>query len=196
MFDVLFSHIEEKVALTAGEKQAIAAFFTFKKIRKKQFILEEGAVCTNLTFISKGLLKSYRLDEKGGEHITVFGWEGWWISDFNSFVKQQPSKLFIDAVEDSELLTITREKYEQLTLDVPVMDRYFRILYENSLVTKDERLISLNHYTAEEKYQRLFTYYPEIMQRVPQLLVASYLGLAPATLSRIRKKLASGDQPS
>jgi CRP-like cAMP-binding protein len=193
MFDVLFSHIEDKVKLTDGDKQAISEFFTFKKIRRKQYILEEGDICKNLTFINKGLLKAYRLDDKGNEHITVFGWEGWWISDFKSFVNQQPAKLFIDAVEDSELLTISREKYEQLTLDVPVMDRYFRILYENSLVTKDERLISSNSYTAEEKFQRLFSYYPEIVQRVPQHLVASYLGLAPATLSRIRKKLASGE---
>ena len=194
MFDVLFSHIENKVNLTSQEKQAIAGFFTFKKIRRKQYILEEGEICRNLTFINKGLLKAYRLDEKGNEHITVFGWEGWWISDFKSFVNQQPSTLYIDAAEDSELLVIPREKYEQLTLDVPIIDRYFRILYENSLVTKDERLISSNSYTAEEKFQRLLSYYPQIIQRVPQLLVASYLGLAPATLSRIRKKIASGDQ--
>lgn len=192
MFEVLFSHIEEKVKLNDQEKQDISGFFSFKKIRRKQYILEEGEICKNLVFIKKGLLKSYRLDDKGSEHITVFGWEGWWISDFKSFLKQQPAMLFIEAVEDTELLIISREHYEQLMLAVPIMNRYFRILYENSLITKDERLISSNSHTAEEKFQRLINYNPEIIHRVPQHLVASYLGLAPATLSRIRKKLASG----
>jgi CRP-like cAMP-binding protein len=193
MFDVLFSHIEHKVALSDAEKSAIAAFFTFKKIRKKQFILEEGDICLHLSFVNKGLIKSYRLDEKGNEHISLFGWEGWWISDFNSYINQQPATLYIDAVEDTELFLLSRAAYEQLTLDVPIMDRYFRLLYQNSLVTKDERLISSNSYSAEEKFQRLIQSTPEIMQRVPQHLVASYLGLAPETLSRIRKKLASTD---
>ncbi|MGO3109949.1 Crp/Fnr family transcriptional regulator [Sphingobacterium sp. JB170] len=192
MFEVLFAHIEEKVTLTDKEKLAISEFFTFKKIRRKQYILQEGDICKNMVFINKGLLKSYRLDEKGGEHITVFGWEGWWISDLKSFLQQIPATLFIDAVKDTELLVISREDYEELTLAVPVMNRYFRILYENSLVTKDERLISLNRYTAEEKFQRLIDYNPEMIQRVPQHLIASYLGLAPATLSRIRKRLGSG----
>ncbi|CDT20429.1 Crp/Fnr family transcriptional regulator [Sphingobacterium faecium] len=193
MFDILFSHIEHKVALSDAEKSAIAAFFSFKKIRKKQFILEEGEICMHLSFVNKGLIKSYRLDEKGNEHISLFGWEGWWISDFNSYINQQPATLYIDAVEDTELFLLTRAAYEQLTLDVPIMDRYFRLLYQNSLVTKDERLISSNSYSAEEKFQRLIQSNPEIMQRVPQHLVASYLGLAPETLSRIRKKLASTD---
>lgn len=190
MFEVLFSHIEKKLKLTDEEKKDISGFFTFRKIRRKQFILQEGEVCRNLVFITKGLLKSYRLDAKGNEHITVFGWEGWWISDFKSFVNQGPAILFIDAIEDTELLVISREDYERLTLVVPAMDRYFRILYEHSLVTKDERLISQNSYTAEEKFQRLMDYSPDIIRRVPQQLVASYLGLAPATLSRVRKKIA------
>lgn len=193
MFEVLFSHIEEKVTLSDQEKSVIAGFFNFKKVRKKQYILEEGAICTHISFVKKGLIKSYRLDEKGNEHISLFGWEGWWLSDFNSFINQQPARLYIDAVEDTELFLLSREGYEQLMLEVPVMDRYFRILYQNSLITKDERLISSNSFTAEEKFQRLMQSNPEIMQRVPQHLVASYLGLAPETLSRIRKRMATID---
>jgi CRP-like cAMP-binding protein len=189
MFDILFSHIEDKVKLTNEEKQRISTFFTFKKVRKRQYILQENDVCRNLSFVRKGLLKSYRLDEKGTEHITLFGWEGWWISDFNSFVNQAPAVLNIDAIEDTELLNLSRENYEQMTLEVPVMDRYFRILYQNSLVTKDQRLISSNSDTAEEKYKSLILFNPDIIQRIPQNLIASYLGLAPETLSRIRKKL-------
>jgi CRP-like cAMP-binding protein len=193
MLEILFSHIEQKVTLSHEEKEALASFFTFKKIRKRQYILEEGAICTHLSFVKKGLIKSYRLDEKGNEHISLFGWEGWWVSDFKSFINQQPAILYIDAIEDTELLLLSRTDYEQLMQEVPVMERYFRILYQNSLVTKDERLISSNSYTAEEKFQRMQQANPEIMQRVPQHLVASYLGLAPETLSRIRKKIASTD---
>lgn len=189
MFDILFSHMEDKVKLTDDEKQHISTFFTFRKVRKRQYILQENDICRNLSFVRKGLLKSYRLDEKGIEHITLFGWEGWWISDFNSFVNQAPAVLNIDAIEETELLNLSRENYEQMTLEVPVMDRYFRILYQNSLVTKDQRLISSNSDTAEEKYKSLILFNPDIIQRIPQNLIASYLGLAPETLSRIRKKL-------
>jgi CRP/FNR family transcriptional regulator, anaerobic regulatory protein len=189
MFDILFSHIEDKVKLTDDEKQHISTFFTLRKVRKRQYILQENDICRNLSFVRKGLLKSYRLDEKGIEHITLFGWEGWWISDFNSFVNQAPAILNIDAIEETELLNLSRENYEQMTLEVPVMDRYFRILYQNSLVTKDQRLISSNSDTAEEKYKSLILFNPDIIQRIPQNLIASYLGLAPETLSRIRKKL-------
>jgi len=196
MFDVLFTHIEDKVKLTDEEKQRISSFFTFKKVRRRQYILQENDICRNLSFVKKGLLKSYRLDEKGTEHITVFGWEGWWISDFNSFVNQAPAVLNIEAIKDTELLNLSRENYEQMTLDVPVMDRYFRILYQNSLVTKDQRLISSNSDTAEEKYQSLILSNPDIIQCIPQNLIASYLGLAPETLSRIRKKLTLKNKKS
>lgn len=196
MFDVLFTHIEDKVKLTDEEKQRISSFFTFKKVRRRQYILQENDICRNLSFVKKGLLKSYRLDEKGTEHITVFGWEGWWISDFNSFVNQAPAVLNIEAIKDTELLNLSRENYEQMTLEVPVMDRYFRILYQNSLVTKDQRLISSNSDTAEEKYRSLILFNPDIIQRIPQNLIASYLGLAPETLSRIRKKLTLKNKKS
>jgi len=196
MFDVLFTHIEDKVKLTDEEKQRISSFFTFKKVRRRQYILQENDICRNLSFVKKGLLKSYRLDEKGTEHITVFGWEGWWISDFNSFVNQAPAVLNIEAIKDTELLNLSRENYEQMTLEVPVMDRYFRILYQNSLVTKDQRLISSNSDTAEEKYKSLILFNPDIIQRIPQNLIASYLGLAPETLSRIRKKLTLKNKKS
>ena len=118
----------------------------------------------------------------------MFAFEGWWISDFNSFINQEKSVLNIDAIEEAEVLIITLENYEKMMLEIPVMDRYFRILYQNSLVTKDYRLIVSNSYTAEEKYLQLAQKNPEMIKRVPHNLIASYLGLAPETISRIRKK--------
>lgn len=190
MFEVLFSHIEEKVALTDSDREAIKHFFVPKKLRKRQYLLQEGDLCKNMAFIAKGLLRTYNIDDRGNEHMSVFGWEGWWLSDFNSFLTGQPAVFNIDAIENSELLLLSSTDYEALTLAVPIMDRYFRILYQNSIVTKERRLMNSITYTAEEQYLRLAQAQPQIIERVPQNLIASYLGLAPETLSRIKKNLA------
>lgn len=188
MFNILLSHIQNKVELSEEQSQKIPSFFTSKKLRKKQYLLQEGDICKCLSFVSKGLLKSYVLDEKGNERINMFAFEGWWISDFNSFIHQEKAVLNIDAVEETEVLMITLVDYERMMLEIPVMDRYFRILYQNSLVTKDYRLMVSNSFTAEEKYMQFAQKNPEIIKRVPHNLIASYLGLAPETVSRIRKK--------
>lgn len=189
MFDVLISHIQNKVHLSEEEKIELQSFFSVKKLKRKQFLLQEGNICTHLSFVSKGLLKSYFVDEKGGENINMFAFEGWWISDFKSFINQEKAVLNINAIEETELLIISLKDYDKLMLKIPVMDRYFRILYQNSLVTKDYRLIASNSYTAEEKYLELAQKNPEMIKRIPHNLIASFLGLAPETVSRIRKKL-------
>jgi len=191
MFDVLLSQIQEKVSLTDQDQEAIKTFFVQKKIRKRQYLLQEGDVCKNLAFVAKGLLRSYNVDTKGNEHISAFGWEGWWLSDFNSFLSAVPAVFNIDAIEDAELMMISLADYNALTLTVPIMDRYFRILYQNSLVSKELRLMSAITHTAEEKYVQLAESNPHIIKRIPQNLIAAYLGLAPETLSRIKKNLAS-----
>lgn len=191
MINVLFSHIEEKVSLSANDRLLIEKFFSYRKLRKKQYLLQEGEICKNLVFVSKGLLRTYNIDEKGNEHMSIFGWEGWWISDFNSFLSGEPAVFNIDAIEESELLMLSRQDYEALTLAVPIMDRYFRILYQNSLVTKERRLMSTITHTAEERYLELSASNPKIIERIPQNLIASYLGIAPETLSRIKKNLIS-----
>ena len=190
MFDILFEQIQQKVSLSDQDKEALPAFFTFKSLQKRQFLLHEGEVCKQMVFIKKGAVKSYTIDEKGNEHISLIGWEGWWISDFRSFIYQESGILSMEAIEDTEVLLITREDYERMMLKVPVMERYFRILYQNSLVTKDRRLISSNTYTAEEKYRELIASYPQIIHRIPQHLIASYMGLTPETFSRIKKKVS------
>lgn len=191
MFEVLFSHILDKVPLTGEEMDTIKSFFSPKVLRKRQYLLQEGDVCKYMSFVGKGLLRSYNVDEKGDEHMNLFAWEGWWISDMFSFSSGEKAVFNIDAIEDSELLMITQADFEALTLKVPIMDRYFRILFQNSLVTKERRLMSSITHTAEEKYTQLAERNPEIIQRIPQNLIASYLGLAPETLSRIKKNIAS-----
>jgi CRP-like cAMP-binding protein len=190
MFEVFFTHILEKVSLTGEEKDIVKTFFTPKKLRKRQYLLQQGDVCKYLSFVEQGLLRSYNVDEKGGEHMNMFAWEGWWTSDMHSFFSGEKSVFNIDAIEDTEILMITAADFEEMTLQVPVMDRYFRILFQNSLVTKERRLVSSVTHAAEEKYIELLEYNPKLVARVPQNLIASYLGIAPETLSRIKKNIA------
>jgi len=190
MIEILFNHIEKKVNLSPLDKEKITAFFIKKRLRKKQYLLQEGDICKYLSFVAKGLIRTYNVDEKGDEHMSVFGWEGWWISDFNSFLSKEPALFNIDAIEDTELYMISRSDYDEITIQVPIMDRYFRILFQNSLVTKERRLMSSITHTAEQKYVQLLESNPEMISRIPQNMVASYLGIAPETLSRIKRNLA------
>jgi CRP-like cAMP-binding protein len=192
MFEVFFSQVKDKVLLSEAEQKLVKTFFSPKKIRKKQYLLQEGNICRHLAFVEKGLLRSYNVDEKGIEHMIHFAWEGWWMADMLSFLSNEPSTYHIDAIEDAELLLISQQDFEEMLLKVPVMERYFRILFQNNIISKERRLISSITNSAEEKYIHLTATNPELIKRIPQQLVASYLGITPETLSRIKNKLAKG----
>jgi|JI8StandDraft_1071087.scaffolds.fasta_scaffold52458_2 CRP-like cAMP-binding protein len=192
MFEVFFSQVKDKVLLSEAEQKLVKTFFSPKKIRKKQYLLQEGNICRHLAFVEKGLLRSYSVDEKGIEHMIHFAWEGWWMADMLSFLSNEPSTYHIDAIEDAELLLISQQDFEEMFLKVPVMERYFRILFQNNIISKERRLISSITNSAEEKYIHLTATNPELIKRIPQQLVASYLGITPETLSRIKNKLAKG----
>jgi CRP-like cAMP-binding protein len=191
MFEVLFQKLDEKIELTEEEKQLCKSFFTPKKLRKRQYILQEGDVCKYISFVEKGMLRSYTIDEKGNEHIVQFAFEGWWISDHFSFLTGEPAIYNIDALEDCELLLLSKQAEEQLLQKFPKLERYFRILLQNSVIATQRRLIGSLSQTAEERYTDLITNCPTIPQRVPQHMMASFLGITPETLSRIRKQMAS-----
>jgi CRP-like cAMP-binding protein len=188
MFEVLFQKLSEKIELTEDEKQLCKSFFTPKKLRKRQYILQEGDVCKYIAFVERGMLRSYTVDEKGTEHIMQFAFEGWWISDHFSFLTGEPAIYNIDALEESELLLLSRPAEDQLLQKIPKFEKYFRILLQNSLIATQMRLISSLSQRAEERYQQLINGCPTILQRVPQHMMASFLGITPETLSRIRKQ--------
>ena len=190
MFEVLLRNISEKIALSQEEQAQLKIYFTPKKLRKKQYLLQEGEVCPCLSFVEKGLLRLYTVDEKGLEHMMQFAFEGWWIVDIYSFLTGERSGYNIDALEGSELLTIAHDSFEEMMIRLPKMERYFRILFQNNIIAKERRLASSITYGAEERYRHFAETHPDIVQRIPQNLVASYLGIPPETLSRIRRQLA------
>ena len=190
MFEVLFKTINQKVTLTEEEQEACKAFFTPKRLRKKQYLLQQDDVCKYTAFVEKGILRSYTVDDKGSEHIVQFALEGWWISDMYSFLTGEPSTYSIDVLEDAELLLLSRSSNEELLQTVPKMERYFRILSQNALIAMQRRITGSLSQTAEEKYNQMLNAYPHIIQSVPQHMIASYLGITPETLSRIRKQIS------
>ncbi|SEA96774.1 cAMP-binding domain of CRP or a regulatory subunit of cAMP-dependent protein kinases [Flavobacterium gillisiae] len=189
MYEQLAKSIGDKVTLTEADFEVCKTFFIPKKIRKKQTLLLEGDVCTYNAFIEKGILRSYTTDEKGQEHIMQFAFEGWWITDLSSFLMGVHSTFTIEAIEDSELLLLTATAREELMDALPVFERYQRLLLQNAYIALQTRVNSALTATAEEKYTKLTISYPDIIARVPQHMIASYLGLTPETLSRVRKQI-------
>jgi CRP-like cAMP-binding protein len=190
MFELLSKSIKEKVALTEDEFNFAKTLFIPKKMRKKQYLLQEGDVCKYTAFVEKGMLRTFTVDEKGNEPILQFSMEGWWIADLYSFLTNEPSIYNIEALEECELLLITQPSWEILLEKIPTLERYFRILIQNNLIATQRRLMGAMSETAEEKYTKLINNFPGCIQRVPQHMIASYLGITRETLSRIRSQIA------
>ena len=190
MFELLFQKFAEKIELTEEEKELSRSFFLTKKLRRKQYLLQEGDVCKYVAFVEKGLLRSFTVDDKGHEHITQFAFEGWWIADQVSFLTGEPSEYNIEALEDCELLLLTKQAEDEMLEKIPKFERYFRILLQNNLIATQKRLASSLSQTAEEKYNELISVCPDTLpKRIPQHMLASFLGISPETFSRIRKQM-------
>lgn len=190
MFEQLYKSINEHVSLTDDEWELCKDKFRPKRMLKRQFLLQEGDICRQLTFVEKGALYSYSVDSKGGQHVLRFAFDGWWIADLQSFFTANPSTLNIEVLEDSELLVLDRKNHEKLLEKIPAYERYHRIIVENAYVALQQRVENALGRTAEEKYARLIKNNPEFMNRVPLNLVASYLGISPETLSRVRSNFS------
>jgi CRP-like cAMP-binding protein len=193
MFEMLLKGIGEKVSLTDENIGILKPYFIPKKLRKRQYVLNAGDVCQYITFVEKGLLRSFTVDDEGNEHVVQFAIEGWWISDMGSFVSGKEALYNIEALEDSELLHLTKQSMEELLVKLPVMERFFRILMQNNIVSLQRRVIAYMSLSAEEKYLKLLEIAPDIMTRASQQHIASYMSITPETLSRVRKKVSERD---
>jgi len=195
MFSTLFKSIDERVRLTDQEKELCRQFFIPRKLRKRQYLLQQGDVCRVNAFVEKGLLRAYTVDEKGNEHVIQFAAEGWWISDLYSFLTGETSDYNIEALEDCELLLLSSSASEELLAALPKFESYQRMLLQGAYIAMQRRITSALKMTAEERYLKVVGDYPQITQRVPQHMIASYLGITAETLSRIRKQLIHPDNP-
>jgi CRP-like cAMP-binding protein len=191
MYEVFFQTLQNKVPFTEAELAIVKTYLTPKKLRRKQYLLQEGDVCKFIAFVEKGSLRSYSVDDKGVERIIQFALEGWTISDLYSFLTAEPATYNIDALEESELVLISRAAHEELLKTLPKYETWIRLQVSGAYIAMQRRLTSIISLSLEDRYASFTSLYPEIVQRVPQHMIASYMGLTPETLSRVRKKLVS-----
>jgi len=176
------------LALTSVEEELIKAAFQYKKLRKKQYLLQEGDVCKHSAFVVKGAMRQYSVDEKGVEHVVHLFIENYWASDRESMLMLTPSVFNIDAWEDTEILIITRAEMLDLMSKIPVLVEMIRLMDERNAIANQRRLNSTISGTAERRYEEFSSNHPQFIQRFPQHVIASFLGITKETLSRIRKQ--------
>ncbi|WP_298391276.1 Crp/Fnr family transcriptional regulator [Hydrotalea sp.] len=191
MYNTYFQHLNKKITLTRAEEELIKSRLIVKKLRKKQYLLQEGDICKYTAFVEKGILRSYTVDGNGGEHIAQFAMEGWFIADLYSFFSGEPAIYNIDAVEDAELVLMTKSANDMLLQQCPKYQTLMLELITNAYIALQRRLNAIPHLTVDERYQKLVQQYPVLVNRVPQHMIASYLGITPETLSRVRKRIAN-----
>jgi CRP-like cAMP-binding protein len=191
MPDRLRAHIERRVALSDHDYERVRSFFVPRKFRKRQFFLQEGEVCRQMAFVVDGCLRAYTVDAKGEEHILQFAIADWWISDLESYLSGLPSKQTIDAVHDSEVMALDLPARDAMVAAVPAMERFFRLLLEANYVATRRRIAESLSVAAEDRYLSFLKTYPALVEQVPLGQIASYLGITPQSLSRIRKELAT-----
>ena len=161
-----------------------------KKVRKRQYLLNAGDICQYMIFVERGLLRSFTDDRNGSEHIMQFAAEGWWISDMASFFSRENSMYNIEALEESELLLMSKEVMDELNDKLPQMQRYFLNLMQNHIVALQRRINVVQSMSAEETYRKLMDVNPDLINRASQQHIASYLGIPPETLSRVRRQVS------
>ncbi len=182
----LLDYFQKVMPLKNEEKQLAAELFKPRLYRKRQYVLQEGDVCNQCNFIVRGCLRMYKVDNSGNTHIIQFASENWWIMDLGSFHSRTPSELNIDALEDTIVLQISYDNLLSLYTQAPKFDRIFRVLIENGFIHLQERLLQNISSTAEERYQSFLELYPHLNNRLSQVQIASFLGITPEFLSRLR----------
>jgi cAMP-binding proteins - catabolite gene activator and regulatory subunit of cAMP-dependent protein kinases len=188
MSEIFRNHIEKFIKISEQEFLEIAAFFQLQKVKKKEHLLKEGNICRYHYFVLTGCLRKYFINEKGTEQTTEFAVEHWWMTDNIAFERGLPTEFNIQAVEDSEILKIDHTTQEKLLTAYPKMERYFRFIYQRAFAAWQMRIKYMYDLSKEERFHHFNKHFPEFVQRVPQHLLATYLGFTPEYLSEIRNK--------
>jgi len=185
----ILDNISKIVTLTPQEQALFLSKTETKHFKAKTILQNAGQVCKEGYFVNSGLLRSFNINDNIVEHVLSFACEGWWISDMYSLLSQKPGNLFIEVLEDAEVVILSKENQEQLYLEIPKLERFFRILIENSLVANQERLMDNLSLTAEERFDKFCKKYPTLIQKVPQKQIASFIGVTPEFFSKMKSRL-------
>ncbi|MBE7178433.1 MAG: Crp/Fnr family transcriptional regulator [Mucilaginibacter polytrichastri] len=190
MLTAFQSYLQTKAAITPKKVLELTAGLRTKRIRKGDELLAQGDLCSEMYFVSSGLLRSYTVDSSGKEHIVQFAPENWWTGDRNSFYHREPALFSIDAIEDSEVVLLTHAFFERIEKSAPEFHIFNSAALHNAIRQMQKRIVSLLSDTAEQRYLEFIRLYPSLNLRVPQWMIATYLGITPESLSRVRKELA------
>jgi CRP-like cAMP-binding protein len=187
--DLILNNISGYIHLNEEEKAIFVSLLKPMKLKRRQMLLKEGEICRYSSFIVQGCLRGYSIDENAIEHVLNFAPQNWWIADLYSLITQKPGVLNIEALEDTEILTLSKISQEELYVKVPVFERFFRIITENSLVSYQQRLLDNLSLTAEERYNNFCRRYPTLISCVPSKQIASYIGVTPEFFSKMKHQM-------
>ncbi|HSN49423.1 MAG TPA: Crp/Fnr family transcriptional regulator [Flavobacterium sp.] len=186
---LLIGNILKHVELTPQEQELFLSKTETRHYKAKTILLNAGQVCKNSYFVNSGVLRSFNINDNIVEHVMNFACQGWWISDMYSLISQKKGNLFIEVIEDAEVVLLSKENQEQLYLDIPKLERFFRILTENALVANQQRIMDNLSLSAEERFEKFSKKYPSLMQQVPQKQIASFIGVTPEFFSKMKARL-------
>ena len=186
---LILDNLSKHISLTPQEQELFLSKTEIHQYKAKTVLLNEGEICKTSYFVNSGVLRSFNINDNIVEHVLSFACSGWWISDMYSLLSQKPGNLFIQVLEDAEVVSLSKENQEILFQEIPKLERFFRILTENSLVAHQERLMDNLSLSAEERFEKFSKKYPDLMQKVPQKQIASYLGVTPEFFSKMKSKL-------
>ncbi len=185
----ILANIKRYVPLNPEDEVAFTSIVKTSRVKKRQFIEQPNFICTHQTYVVDGALRSYFVNAEGDEHTIQFAVDDWFISDFNSYIHQVPASLYVEAIEDSIIQQFSYDDIEALCNVNPKFERYFRLVSQKAFAYSQRRVLSRLGKSAEERFIEFNTHYPDIVQRVPQYALASYLGMSAEFLSKIRKKI-------
>ena len=185
----ILQNIAKHVSLTPEEETLFLYKTETKQFKAKSILLSAGEIATCTYFVNSGILRSFNINDNIIEHVLHFACEGWWIGDMYSYISEKSGNLFIEVLEDAEVVIISKENQQQLYQEIPKLERFFRILAENSLVSHQERLMDNLSLTAEERFEKMCKKYPTLIQKVAQKHLASYIGVTPEFFSKMKSRL-------
>lgn len=192
MYSNILATVARHISLSSEEQDYFIKILDEKLVFKKEFLLNQGQGCSNIFYVNSGILRAYHLNKEGKESTVMFAIADWWVTDMSCFLNELPALLSIQAVEDCQLLRLSKHRLEELYEAVPKFEKYFRVIMQNAYVREQSRNIENLSLPAKDRYENFVSKYPQVANNVTQKQIASYLGVTPEFLSSIRAKRGTG----